>query len=118
MSAGIGHAAGGTPEETDCGGVYEAWPVTVEGQADVRRYALNVETPEGDLSTVSSQSLLEQLRPVKAEYRFADEFTYDLAGLSGNNRSLLLMCLLIGLLLAEQLLAYSASYHPPKGPVV
>jgi hypothetical protein len=117
MWAGIGHAAGGDPEETERSGVYEAWPVTVEGRADVRRYALNVETPEGDLATVSSQTLLEQLRPVKADYRFADEFSYEEAGLSGNNRSLFLMCLLIGLLLAEQLMAYSASYHPPRGSV-
>jgi hypothetical protein len=33
---------------------------------------------------------------------------------SGSNRSLLLMMLLLGLLLAEQVLAYSASYHPPR----
>jgi hypothetical protein len=37
-----------------------------------------------------------------------------MAQLGGNNRSLLLMCLLIGLLLAEQAMGYSASYHPAR----
>jgi hypothetical protein len=86
--------------------------VTTSGQADVRRFALNVEPEEGDLRIAESKNLLAALDPVKAEIRSAEEFTYELAGLGGNNRSLLLMALLLALLIAEQALAYSASYHP------
>jgi len=118
MAAAIGRASFADEGETDRGGIYEAWPVTTAGEADVRRFALNVEPTEGDLAMIDSKSLIENLDPVKAEFRYADEFSYDLAGLAGNNRSLLLMCVLIVLLLAEQIMGYSASYHPAKGAVL
>ena len=98
--------------ETDRSGIYEAWLATMAGQADVRRFALNVDPAEGDLTMLADKQLLDKLDPVKAEFRFADEQVYEMAQLGGNNRSLLLMCLLICLLLAEQALAYSVSYHP------
>jgi hypothetical protein len=117
MDAAIGRSLLAEKGETDRSGIYEAWPVTTAGEADVRRYALNVEPNEGDLATVDSKSLIENLDPIKAEFRYAADVSYDLAGLAGNNRSLLLMCLLILLLLAEQIMGYSASYHPAKGSV-
>jgi len=117
MDAAIGRSSLAEEGETDRSGIYEAWPVTTAGEADVRRYALNVEPNEGDLATVDSKSLIENLDPIKIEFRYATELSYDMAGLTGNNRSLLLMGLLILLLLAEQIMGYSASYHPAKGPI-
>ena len=112
MAAAIGLGMVDGEVQTDRSGIYEAWPVTTSGQADVRRFALNVDPEEGDLKIAESKNLLAALDPVKAEFRPAEEFTYELAGLGGNNRSLLLMALLLALLIAEQALAYSASYHP------
>ena len=109
--------------ETDRSGVYEAWSVTSGGEADIRRQSLNVDPSEGDLTLLAGKPLLDKLDPVKADYKFAEEYEYETARLGGNNRSLLLMVILIGLLFAEQLLGYWASYHPPrpstagKGPV-
>ncbi len=117
MVAAIGHSLTAGEGETDRSGIYEAWPVTTAGEKDVRRFAVNVETGEGDLAMVDSKKLLANLDPIKAEFRYADEYNYEMAGLAGNNRSLLLMCLLVCLLLAEQVLAYSASYHPARGTV-
>ncbi len=118
MTAAIGQVTPDETGETDRSGIYEAWPVTNAGEPEVRRFALNVEPSEGDLSRVDPKLLIANLAPVKAEFRYADEYSYELSGLSGNNHSLLLMCLLIALLLAEQLVAYSASYHPARGAAV
>lgn len=115
MTAAIGQSLINGQVQTDRRGIYEAWPVTTSGQADVRRFALNVDPQGGDLRLVDSRQLLGALAPVKAEFRSAEEFTYELAGLGGSNRSLLLMGLLLILLIAEQALAYSASYHPTPG---
>ncbi len=112
MTAAIGRSLIDGQIQTDRRGIYEAWPVTTGGQADVRRFALNVDPLGGDLRLVDSRDLLAALSPVHVEFRSAEEFTYELAGFGGANRSLILMGLLLMLLIAEQALAYSASYHP------
>ena len=99
----------------DRGGIYEAWTATRDGNFDVRRYALNPDPSEGDLAFAGSQELLTRLKPLPIKYRNADEYSYDLYQQAGYNRSFLVMCLLIALLLGEQLLAYSTSYHPSRG---
>jgi hypothetical protein len=114
IAAAIGKNGTGGVGETDRSGVYEAWPVTLAGERDVRRFALNVEPAEGDLAMLAGKPLLDKLEPVKADFRYADEYNYETAGLSGENQSLLLMGLLVALLLLEQVLAYSASYHPAR----
>lgn len=97
-------------------GIYEAWAPTRDGKFDVHRYALNPNSAEGDLAIATSQTLLSRLEPLSIHYRHADDYAYDLVEQAGYNRSLLLMCLLVVLLLVEQLLAFSASYHPaPAG---
>lgn len=100
--------------ETDRSGIYEAWPVILAGEADVRRYALNVDPLEGDLALLAGKPLLDKLEPVKAGYKYAEEYEYEFSRLGGNNRSLLLMVILVGLLLTEQLMGYGASYHPAR----
>lgn len=96
-------------------GTYEAWPRTIDGRYEVERFALNVDPLEGDLATTSAPDLITRLQPAKIAFRNADQFAYELGDSSVVNRSLLLMCLLLVLMLAEQLLAYSASYHPVSG---
>jgi hypothetical protein len=76
---------------------------------------LNPDPSEGDLSLAPSRELLAWLEPLAIKYRGADEYAYDLFEQAGYNRSFLVMCLLIAMLLGEQLLAYSASYHPARG---
>jgi hypothetical protein len=110
--ATVGQLSIGGVGETDRSGIYEAWPVTVAGRVDTRRWALNVEPTEGDLAMLAEKELLDKLDPIDARFRYADEEAYQLAVLGGNDRSLLLMGLLICLLLVEQVFAYSASYHP------
>ncbi len=99
----------------DRGGIYEAWTETRDGNFDVRRYALNPDASEGDLAFAGSQELLARLTPLPIKFRGADEYSYDLFQQAGYNRSFLVMCLLIALLLGEQLLAYATSYHPARG---
>ena len=97
------------------GGIYEAWVPTRDGNFDVRRYALNPDPSEGDVAFAPSPELLTRLKPLAIKYRGADEYAYDLFEQAGYNRGFLVMCLLIAMLLGEQLLAYSASYHPARG---
>ncbi len=99
---------------TDRAGIYEAWPTTLGGEPDVRRIALNVDPTEGDLALLSGKALLDKLDPVKADFKFVDEYVAESAGPEGGNRSLVLMAILVALLLAEQLMAYWASYHPAR----
>jgi len=105
------------PRDTDFSGIYEAWPITTKGEIDLRRWAFNVEPDEGDLTRVSATELLTRLDPVKVSYHEAEQFEQDATGSSGYNLSHLVMGLLVCLLVGEQLLAYSASYHPAKGGV-
>jgi hypothetical protein len=115
MDAAIGRSLLAEEGETDRSGIYEAWPVTTAGEADVRRYALNVEPNEGDLATVGSKSLIENLDPVKTEFHYADEFSYEMSGAAGNNRSMLLMWLLLCLLGAEHVMAFFVSSPLRRG---
>ncbi len=103
------------PNVVDRVGIYEAWTPTREGTFEVQRFALNADPSVGDLALVSGSDLLKRLEPLPIKFRQVDEYAYDLMQQAGYNRSFLLMCLLIALLLGEQLLAYSASYHPARG---
>lgn len=115
---GPGGSAGTTADSTDRSGVYEAWPRTTSGAYELRRFAVNVETEEGDLSLLDGQALLSRLTPLKAGYQLAEQFQASGGDEGGVNRSLLLMALLIALLLGEQFLAYVLSYHPPAAAAV
>ncbi|QDU93147.1 BatA domain-containing protein [Lignipirellula cremea] len=103
--------------ETDRSGVYEAWLFALDGPPEVRRYALNVDTDEGDLAISDSKQLLEYLDAAKPSMVQWDEFIEDPEKQAGANVSLAVLGILIALLLGEQALAYSASYHPTRGGV-
>jgi len=97
--------------ETDRAGIYEAWPKTSKGEIDLRRWAFNVEPDEGDLTPIGSAELMARLDPVKVSYHQADQYQQDEVASSGYNLSMLILLGLILLLVGEQILAYSASYH-------
>jgi hypothetical protein len=100
-------------ESTDRAGVYEAWARATSGSYEVRRFAVNVESEEGDLALIDGQALLNRLAPLKAGYQLAEQFQAANDDGGGVNRSMLLMAFLIALMLGEQFLAYLLGYHPP-----
>ena len=111
ITASLGRSRG----ETDRAGIYEAWPITTKGEIDLRRFAFNVEPDEGDLTTVPAVDLATRLDPVKVNYHLADQYEQEEVAASGYNLSMLMLVVLIALLIGEQALAYSASYHVVPG---
>lgn len=101
-----------TLADTDTSGVYRMEVSTTDGQVENRRFAFNVPPEEGDLRTLSSEPLAERLRGVQFEFQRADDFQYAAADRAGFDLSEAILIGLVLLLLGEQLLAYSASYHP------
>jgi len=95
-------------------GVFEWWGTSIQGDPKVKNSARNTPGVEGETERVTATDLARNLSGVKFNYRSAMAGTADLnlAGLS--NRNMLLLGLLVALLLAEQWLAWSASYHLPK----
>ena len=98
--------------ETPSSGVYQLELTTVEGTPEVRRLAFNVEAAEGNLATVASDELASKLEGVHFEYSPARQFQMATHELAGANLSPWIIYCLVGLLVGEQLLAYSAGYHP------
>ncbi|MEO2024047.1 MAG: hypothetical protein ABGX05_19645, partial [Pirellulaceae bacterium] len=104
------------PQETGRSGIYDVLATTVDGTIKANRFAVNVEPAEGNLAMVTSQTLIDQLDPVKVEVLAADDFTGSALQHAGGTTGFWLMWLLIALLIGEQLLAYWTSYHPGRGP--
>jgi uncharacterized membrane protein len=97
--------------DSDRSGLYEVWRRSLAGEVQLERFALNVDPREGNLAVVSETDLAARLAPVKVEVSQADQDVIA-DNEAANNFSLPLMVVLVGLLLLEQLLAYSSSYHP------
>ena len=117
LAASLGR---GQSRDTDHAGIYEAWPRTTKGEiaeSDIRRWALNVDPDEGNLAPVDSKELLTKLDPVKVTWHQAESYEQQDLSSSGYNLSQVLMIVLICLLIGEQLLAYSTSYHPIPGAI-
>ncbi|HZZ73824.1 MAG TPA: BatA domain-containing protein [Pirellulales bacterium] len=83
---------------------------TVESQS----LAYNVTPEEGDLRLLDEPQLRTQLKSLPFKYYTAAQLQFDSTNLAGVNlsRTWEYLFLLILLLLGEQVLAYSASYHP------
>jgi hypothetical protein len=108
-----GNALAATYYDTDTSGVYQARLALKDGGDETRAYAFNVDSSEGDLQTVSKEHLSGKLTDVVFEYREVHDFHYALGEQAGYNLSEMLLYLLLFMLLGEQVLAWSASYHPP-----
>ncbi len=103
-----------TPRETSRSGIYEMWFNRVDGAGEADRFAVNVDASEGNLAQTPTRDIVTKLDPVSTDIGYADQYETAAIEQSGFNQSLLLMCLLIVLLLGEQILAYVTSYHPSR----
>jgi hypothetical protein len=116
MIAALGLSGDASPrrEETGRSGVYEAVYRRVDGKIEVSRFALNVDGAEGNLAIIDDNSLMAGLKPVTVQLKTPDDYAGASMIQAGGSTSFWLMWLLIGILMAEQVLAFSASYHPAK----
>jgi hypothetical protein len=103
--------------ETDVSGYYEALLTRSDKlpgntEPEVRRYAYNVEPGEGDLAALDQTQLAERLKGLKYQFDKAAAFQTAQSESTGDNLRDAILFALLFLLIGEQLLAYSASYHP------
>lgn len=96
---------------TDREGIYEIWAAKKSGEFEVQRFALNVDPDEGQLARVSGGDLAKKMQ-ARFDYHAVGDLQFARGGQSTSPISEVLLYVLIGLLVGEQLLAYSASYHP------
>jgi hypothetical protein len=101
-----------TLAETGTSGFYELQLTTADGAAETRGYAFNVDPAEGNLATVHDDQLSARLKGIHYDYHPVDQFSFAADDVQGSNLSDVFLYLLIAMLVGEQLLAYSASYHP------
>jgi uncharacterized membrane protein len=99
---------------TGVGGVYTARLDTREGQSEELRYAYNVSPSEGDLHLLDGEQLAPRLKGLTYKYHRAEDLNYDPQDVAGFNLGRSILYALLAILICEQLLAYSASYHPPR----
>jgi hypothetical protein len=102
----------------DVAGFYEAQLTRTTGKPELRHFAVNVEPGEGDTKALFGQDLASRLSP-EVQYHFeqAASFQSNLDDQGGRNLSELLLYVLIILLILEQMLAWSAGYHPVSHPL-
>jgi hypothetical protein len=93
-------------------GVYEVQLQRRAGDVERRVFAVNVPVGEGDLQIVRRDQLSRQLAGIKYQWHDASDMTMNHEQLAGLQMSDALLAVLVIMLLAEQLLAYMASYHP------
>jgi hypothetical protein len=106
--------------ETDSSGFYEALLTRSDNSSEIRRYAYNVEPAEGDLAALDQTQLAERLAKDSGDGRSGLKYQFERAAAfqtaqnesTGDNLRETILYALIILLIGEQLLAYSASYHP------
>lgn len=103
-------------------GIYRVQLSKKDGSQEERLVAYNVDPAEGNLQLASREHLITSLEPLRFTYAMAETFQYQAEETGGNLFPLLFYGLLV-LLVLEQFLAYSASYHPstplavPKDPL-
>lgn len=97
--------------DTNVSGFYEVRLARTDGAAETRRYAVNVDSAEGDLAALDARQLAARLEGVKYQYQQAAAFQSVLDEPPGYHLAEALLFGLVLLLLAEQMLAWSCSYH-------
>ncbi len=100
-------------DNTEKSGFYEARLTTNEGLTETLSYAYNVAPTEGNLAVIDEQQMSDRLADVVYDFHRAGELAVGGSD-AGQNLSETILYLLVALLIGEQLLAYSASYHPPR----
>ena len=97
--------------ETGLPGVYQATLLRGDGRSEQRLYSVNVDAEEGDLAVVDPPQLATVLEGIPYRLVRADAFGGQGRQQAGSNLSAWLLLLMVGLMIGEQWLAYSASYH-------
>ena len=97
--------------DTDASGFYDVQLTRLNGSAKTRGYAVNVNVVEGDLTALNGQQLASRLQGVKYRYDQAASFESILSETTSSNLGELILYGLLLLLVVEQILAWSASYH-------
>ncbi len=100
--------------DTPWSGFYEAQLIRSNSVPETRRYAVNVDPAEGDLAALGAEQLASRLQGVKYRYQQAAAFQAASAELAGSNLAEAILLGLVLLLIGEQVLAWSASYHPAR----
>jgi hypothetical protein len=98
--------------ETDVAGLYTSRWRQQDGVEQTRLLAINVDPAEGELATVAREQLERLLVGVPFTMERAESMQEDRESLAGTSLTTPLLYLLVILLLLEQLVSYSASYHP------
>ena len=96
---------------TDTASVYEIWGQRIDGQIDVRRTAINIDTVESDLAQADRKDLVNRLASTQAKLVDWDKFNPEPKIKPASMLNRLLFCFLILMLVGEQLLAYATNYH-------
>jgi hypothetical protein len=96
---------------TDWSGFYEAQFTNADNSVETRRFAMNVDPEEGNLAALDGEQLTRRLEGVKYQYERASLFQSTATDLAGYNLGELILYALVLLLIGEQVLAWSASYH-------
>ncbi len=95
-------------------GIIETWMIDSQGRKIFQNFAQNVAASEGNLERVTYSELEKKLSDIPLDIRTAQAVSGTGLNSPEAAHSTLLMGLLAALLLGEQLLAYSASYHAPR----
>jgi hypothetical protein len=101
-----------TLRETGVAGLYAARWRQQDGVEQSRVIAVNVDPAEGELATVTQDQLDRVLAGVPYTIERAESMQEDRENLAGASLTTPLLYLLVILLLLEQVVSYSASYHP------
>jgi hypothetical protein len=102
---------GDSIRETDLPGIYGVWLRKTDSSQQVERFAFNVDTSESEMAIVDPQKLLADLESARPTFVTWDAFNPEPKQKPASSLSRLLLGLLISILVVEQLLAYSSSYH-------
>ena len=101
-------------DRTERSGFHSLELASLQGERAVREFAVNVAPEEGDLAMLDGPALAQKLQGVRYEFHRAADLELSSAQLAGVNLGRPLVYVLLVLLLAEQAMAYLASYHAPS----
>ncbi len=101
-------------QTTEQSGLYETWLAGHDGVYGVDRQAVNVDPVESDLAIASSETMVESLPTKHLQMLSAADLAETAATPQTFSLAQSLLVGLVILLLVEQLLSYSASYHPAR----
>ncbi len=96
-------------------GYYDAWLQTTTAKKELIRFALSLDCDESELAIVNQQTMMSGLSDARPALVAWDRFNPEPDINSSSKPTIVLLVVLLALLLAEQALAYSASYHAKPG---